>query len=105
MAVAGGGGNQTSLDDRHDGGIERGREADILPGIGSVRPRRTTPVAFGRYGLQAQNLVDDWAATVHFALSAGAVPVGVFSVKLPCSIAALGTVGLKMLSEMKRNPA
>ena len=39
----------------------------------------------------AQNFVADWAATVHFWLSGGATPVGMFSVKLPCIIAALGT--------------
>ncbi len=36
---------------------------------------------------------------VHFALSAGAVPVGMFSVKFPAIIAALGTCGANRLAE------
>ena len=58
--------------------------------------------ALGRKGLQAQNCVDDCSAMVHFRLSATCeeAAVGMFSVKLPASIFALGTVGAKMLSEM-----
>ena len=57
-------------------------------------------------GMQAQNEVAETSATVHLvALLGGGLVVGMFSVKLQASMAALGTVVTKMLSEMKRKPA
>src|SRR5581483_2234378 len=63
--------------------------------------------AFGRNGLHAQNNVDDCAAMVHFWLSGtwDEAAVGMLAVKLPATIAALGTIGLKMFAVMNRNPA
>src|ERR1700759_674912 len=77
----------------------------FCPGFGPPAAPHHAFVLSAIKGLQAQNLVFDCAATVHFVASEGAVPVGVFSVKLPFNIAWLGTIGLKTLSEMKRKPA
>src|SRR5580698_9276374 len=63
--------------------------------------------ALGRNGLQAQNSVEDCAAIVHFCASGTceAAAVGMSALKSPPTICAVGTIGLKILSVLNRNPA
>jgi hypothetical protein len=56
--------------------------------------------------LHAQNFVLDVSPTVHFVLLETVLgSAGIFSAKLPCHMAALGTWGEKLFAEINRKPA
>ena len=70
------------------------------PGLGPPAAPHHASALFAINGLQAQNLELLCAAIVHFCASGVVVTVGVFSVKSPFIIAALGACSVNTLSEM-----